>query len=304
MRRAFLCGESFEHRRGWVEDKLLALADVFCIDVAAYAVMSNHYHVVLHINARQADQLSDLAVIERWHQLFKGNLLSQRYSRGERLLKAEQDVLASIIDEWRQRLQDISWFMRLINEGIARQANKEDQCTGRFWEGRFKSQALLDEQALFACMAYVELNPLRAKMAKIPEHSHHTSIKKRIARAKTARQVNHPQQQEKSLMRFAGNPHQVMPEGLPCRLSDYLELVDWTGRIVRSDKRGAIDERTPPLLSRLNITGENWLTLSTQFEGRFGRIVGTLQHLKKACLALHYRRTPSMANCKRLFEST
>ncbi|MBL4782781.1 MAG: transposase, partial [Porticoccaceae bacterium] len=140
VRRAFLCGESFEHRRGWVEDKLLALAQVFCIDVAAYAVMSNHYHVVLHINAPQAEQLTDLAVIERWHQLFKGNLLSQRYSRGEQLLKAEQAALDRVIKEWRQRLQDISWFMRLINEGIARQANKEDQCTGRFWEGRFKSQ--------------------------------------------------------------------------------------------------------------------------------------------------------------------
>ena len=302
VRRAFLCGESFEHRRGWVEDKLLALAEVFCIDVAAYAVMSNHYHVVLYINASQATNLSAQEVIERWHQLFKGNLLSQRYCRGDTLLKAEQVVLDGIIEVWRQRLQDISWFMRLINEGIARQANKEDQCTGRFWEGRFKSQALLDEQALFACMAYVELNPLRAKMAKTPEHSHHTSVKKRITRARTAHQINHPQQQEKCQMNFAGNPRQVMPEGLPCRLSDYLELVDWTARIVRNDKRGAMDKNLPPLLSRLNITPDHWLTLSSQFEGRFGRVIGTLQHLKQACITLRYRRTPGMANCKLLFE--
>ncbi|MEZ0148233.1 MAG: transposase [Candidatus Reddybacter sp.] len=238
VRRAFLCGDSYEHRRAWVEDKLLALAEVFCIDVAAYAVMSNHYHVVLHIHTEEAEQLSTVEVIERWHQLFKGNLLSQRYSRGEILFKAEREALTTIIDTWRERLADISWFMRLINEGIARQANKEDDCTGRFWEGRFKSQALLDEQALFACMAYVDLNPLRAKMAKTPERSHHTSIKKRIAKAQTAHQINHPQQQEKSLMPFAENPRQVMPDGLPCRLSDYLELVDWTGRIVRDDKRG------------------------------------------------------------------
>jgi len=302
VRRAFLCGESFEYRRGWVEDKLLALAKVFCIDIAAYAVMSNHYHVVLYINASQAKNLSAQEVIERWHQLFKGNLLSQRYCRGDTLLKAEQVVLDGIIEVWRQRLQDISWFMRLINEGIARQANKEDQCTGRFWEGRFKSQALLDEQALFACMAYVDLNPLRAKMAKTPEHSHHTSVKKRITKARTAHQINHPQQQEKCLMHFAGNPRQIMPEGLPCRLSDYLELVDWTGRIVRNDKRGAMDKNLPPLLSRLNITPDHWLTLSTQFEGRFGRVIGTLQHLKQACITLRYRRTPGMANCKLLFE--
>ena len=98
VRRAFLCGESFEHRRGWVEDKLLTLANVFCIDIAAYAVMSNHYHVVLHVNAPLAEQLSDGEVIERWHQLFKGNLLSQRNGRGEKLLKAEQDALVAVID--------------------------------------------------------------------------------------------------------------------------------------------------------------------------------------------------------------
>jgi len=103
-------------------------------------------------------------------------------------------------------------------------------------------------------------------------------------------------------MNFAGNPRQVMPEGLPCRLSDYLELVDWTGRIARNDKRGAMDKNLPPLLSRLNITADHWLTLSTQFEGRFGRVIGTLQHLKQACVTLHYRRTPSVANCRLLFE--
>ena len=176
VRRAFLCGEdshsgrSFEHRRGWIEQRLLELADIFAIDIAAYAVMSNHYHVVLHIDTEQAQLWSECEVVERWHRLFNGSLLSQRYSRGEALTQAESKALAEVIATWRQRLVSISWFMRCLNEPIARAANREDDVSGRFWEGRFKSQALLDEKALVACMAYVDLNPIRAKRLVVDTH--------------------------------------------------------------------------------------------------------------------------------------
>ncbi|SBT18845.1 hypothetical protein MGA5115_03006 [Marinomonas gallaica] len=180
---------------------------------------------------------------------------------------------------------DISWFMKELNENIARQANFEDQCTGRFWEGRFKSQALLDEAALMACMAYVDLNPVRAKMTDTPEHSDHTSIKKRIHSAKQ-------NQQPKALHPFVGNPRKNQPKGLPFKLKDYLQLVDLTGRIVgrivRQNKRGSIDLSFTPILQRLNIPSENWLTIATQFEQHTFVAVGTETILS------NYYKTPAI----------
>ncbi len=188
VRRAFLCGQdsatgqNFDHRRGWIETRIRELASVFTIDVAAYAVMSNHYHVVLRVDADRAQALSDDAVLRRWTQLFTGPQLVQRYlseARGQ-MGQAECDKVAEFAALYRSRLHDLSWFMRVLNESIARQANAEDDCTGRFWEGRFKSQALLDEQALLAAMAYVDLNPIRAGMAESLQGSEHTSIKARL----------------------------------------------------------------------------------------------------------------------------
>ena len=303
VRRAFLCGvdstsgKSFEHRRQWIENKLLALAQIFCIDLCSYAVMSNHYHVVLHIHKDQAQSLSKHEVIIRWHLLFKGSLLSQRFQRNESLTKAEQTALDIQIERWRSRLMDISWFMRCMNESIARQANEEDNCSGRFWEGRYKSQALLDEAALAACMAYVDLNPIRAAIEKTPETSQYTSIKKRIHKAKTVMTPNHPNQQINTLMPFAGNPRKNMPHGLPFRLTDYIELVEWTGRIMRDDKRGYINNELSPILERLNIDPKHWHYMTQHFESHFKGLVGSAYQLRKVCQQLGYTRTPGIKPC-------
>ena len=275
VRRAFLCGvdpysqKSYEHRRQWVEDRLYFLASLFAIDICAYAVMSNHTHLVLHIDKQQADSWTTEQVLERWHQLHKGTLLTQQYLNKEKrpsMTPAMLDAVERIAAVYRKRLHDISWFMRSLNEYIAREANKEDECSGRFWEGRFKSQALLDEAALAACMAYVDLNPIRSKMADTPENSDHTSIKQRIEMAQQG-------QQPALLMRFAGNPRASMPNGLPFELKDYVALVDATGRVMREDKRGYI-EHASPILPRLSIDDDIWIELTHGFESRFGSAVG------------------------------
>lgn len=183
--------------------------------------------------------------------------------------------------------------MRALNEYIARAANKEDDCTGHFWEGRFKSQALLDESALAACMAYVDLNPVRAKMAKTPESSDHTSIKYRINAARVGKTP-------KRLMPFAGNPRQEMPQGLPFTLPDYLQLVDITSRYIHPNKRGKVEHSLPCILERLNIEHEQWLTLTTQFETCFKQAAGKVIHLEQYAHNQHLQRVQGRQSAMRL----
>ena len=248
-----------------MEDRLLFLSSIFAIDICAYAVMSNHVHVVLHVDVNQSQVWSDNDVVERWHRLHKGTLLTQMLARGATLSQGLLLTLDDTIAEYRRRLHDISWLMRDLNEYIALEANKEDDCTGRFWEGRFKSQALLDEAAVLACMAYVDLNPIRAKIAVTPETSQHTSIQTRLASIKN--------NTAPALMPFVGNPREDMPKGLAFSLKDYCELVDTTGRIIRDDKASHIDHQ--PILQRLGLSDEQWLTLTTKFEKHFCYAAGT-----------------------------
>ena len=245
----------------------------------------------------------DIAI--KWHQLFKAKEVSQNFVDGEPLEKHEQYQLDSLIDTWRARLQSISWFMKVLNENIARMANKEDDCTGHFWESRFKSQALLDEKAVLSAMAYVDLNPIRAAMAATPESSDHTSIKLRIEYWKNKANAANPEAsqgfQPESLLPFVGNYRQSMPHGLAFNLIDYIELVYWTGRAVRDDKRGAIPENVSPILQRLDISPKHWIELSTNFESRFKGIAGSVESVKQWCSKLGLTRATNRSNSEILY---
>ena len=143
-------------------------------------------------------------------------------------------------------------------------------------------------------MAYVDLNPIRANMAKTPEASDHTSIKKRIHAAKN-------NETPQSLAQFIGNPRAPMPQGLPFKLSDYIELVDWTGRILRSDKKGAIASNLPPIIERLGVEVSNWMQLTSAFEKNTKTFVGSETSIEHSALQLGYKRMPNRQRCKALF---
>ncbi|MEZ6041988.1 MAG: transposase [Planctomycetaceae bacterium] len=197
VRRAFLCGKDpltgvdYEHRREMIRQRLEFLAGIMGIEVLGYSVMSNHLHCVLRSRHDVVVTWSDKELAQKWWALCP----ARKQKDGSAAEPTEFEINAIKNDrqklkDVRIRLSSISWFMRFLCEKVARESNKQDECTGRFWEGRFKAQVLADDAAILACMQYVDLNPVRAKLAKTPEASNFTSAQDRIADAKTADEVS------------------------------------------------------------------------------------------------------------------
>ena len=286
VRRAWLCGrdeysgKDYSHRKAWVLDRIKQLSETFAIDTCAYAVMSNHYHLVLHVDQRRTVQWTQQDVVERWTTLFRKPRVIKRWEQGK-AGPGEIHLTEQLIEHWRQRLYDISWYMRCLNEYLARRANAEDECTGRFWEGRFKSQALLDDAGLLTAMTYVDLNPIRAGIAEVPEESAFTSIHERLEAWKlsTDRQRSEASWHNLTLLGFRDETPLDRP-AIPFSFVEYLELVDWTGRERRVDKGGAISAKIPGIIQRLNLDVGAWQA-SMQSRGKvFGRALGRLDRLR------------------------
>ena len=282
VRRAWLCGEdpltgcSFEHRRQWIEDRMLKLATCFSVELYAYAVMSNHYHIVLHIDPKAAQKLSDYEVAHRWITLtpptHKGEIDQFRFDAKVEALAGNAERLAVC----RRRLGDLSWFMRFMNEWIARRANAEDGCKGRFWEKRFESRVLLDERAAYSCMVYVDLNPIRAGMTTRLEKSEHTSVKRRIEGV--------AEDLPNSVLGAPLRPLNEVPvreaPRLEISLEGYLALVDWTGRMLRDDKPGAIPDDVAPVLAGLSGDSDAWVAGVLEHSAPHRRAFGHIDALR------------------------
>ena len=301
VRRHFLCGQDpltgrdYSGRKKEIQDRLALLAEVFAIDVCAYAILSNHYHLVVHIDEQTALEWTDLEVARRWTRLFTGPTLVRAFAAGQALSDTQQQVVRNHVREYRNRLCDLSWFMKCLNEPIARQANAEDNVTGHFWQARFSSQALLDEAAVLTAMAYVDLNPIRAGIAETPEASDFTSIQQRIAdwRARQARKSDRPSKQPESregtasldetivgLLGFAEDGDESPGGSIPHSTADYLELVDWSGRAIVAGKKGAIPDGLPPILERLSMRPEQYLAYIRKPKFGFANALGALEKLK------------------------
>ena len=310
VRRAYLCGwdaysgNSYEHRKEWVQKRVRELSGLFAIEVCAYAVMSNHLHLVLKCDPQSVWRWSDREVARRWVQLFPGG----RDSRGASL-SADPVVVGRFLEDpdrvqcCRKRLGNLSWFMRSVNETIARRANREDKCTGRFWEGRFKCQRLEDDGSIVACMAYVDLNPVRADLADCPEASKFTSVYDRLRGrqgrhrvAETGVWTSEGTREQRRMLKEARRDaetdlwlcpieHVFSRTGEPARnvdLDSYLALVDWTGRQMKLEKSGAVPHELASILERLDLDTDNWVRGVKRYGSLYYRVAGRADRIAKA----------------------
>ena len=311
-----LTQRDFSHRKTWLVDRLRHLAAIFAIDVCAYAVMETHYHTILRTRPDILATWSDSDVALRWLTLFP--LKDAAVPPADLQIRALADCPERIA-VLRKRLGSLSWFMGRLNEFIARAANKEDSLKGRFWESRFKCQNLLDDAAIAACMVYVDLNPIRASLAASPEESNFTSIQERI-RAWHNEMMNsdsvpgapsqnsQPASCNRNIQKLEDMTpiSNAIPEGVPCHsilppsscwlcpiqsdshrrgilpmtATEYFDLVDKSGRILRSDKRGAIHPGLAPILLRIGANPEMWSNTVSRFGSKFRLAAGLLSSMR------------------------
>ena len=293
VRRAFLCGrdrysgKSYEHRRVWVRRRIEHLASCFGIDVITFAIMSNHTHQVLKTRPDVVATWDDRTVAIRWLSI------DPKKRNGKPVQPTEAEINRILNDSkqvalLRRRLSDVSWWMRCFAQHISWRANREDDVTGHFWESRFCHEVITDQASLLACMIYVDLNPIRAGMANTPEESDFTGIKQRIddlrihlgkshfepgSRANSS-DLHTWERLDNVANEYSGwlSPIEIdemkdplgadaEPNGRRCSRKGvltmsvlrYIDLVDWCGREIRSDKRGSIPKDMSRILGRLGL---------------------------------------------------
>lgn len=306
VRQEFLFGKdhrskkSYEHRRTWIDEWTRDLARWFAIDVIFNTYMDNHFHLVLRNLPHLVEKWNDRDVIRRAIKIFpcKFKKLGVKRNKPTRAQLTKFTGDRKLVKEMRIRLSDISWFMRQLNQKIARRANAEDECTGHFFEKRFGSRAVTDEAGLLICGIYVDLNQIRAQEARTPETSTRTSAYQRL-KALLARRRRSPKaakfdgylcpintqgDQQRAGYSKAGvfGSARASDQGvLEMTVEQYLELLDWSGRQARRGKRGKIDPNTPPILERIGLNGDNLMTFVEHYDELFRVAVGGAESLAK-----------------------
>jgi hypothetical protein len=332
VRRAWLCGVdpvtgvNYEHRRVWIRQLEEALASLFAVDIEFHVEMSNHLHVVIRTRPDVVATWTDEEVVRRMLIINKLTQNLQGEVQEPSLGELRIGLLDSDLPELRKRLSSPSWFMKALRENIARRANESDGVEGAFWDRRFRLRRLEDETAIVICGIYVDLNQIRAGEAATPEESTHTSAFDRLAgwQARQAAAGSRVSGEELDArlpdgwlgeLTLQEGPHasaeanlrsrtgrRASDKGLlPLSLDSYLELLDWTGRQLRSGKRGVIPAHLAPILQRLRIRSDRWLELIANFDRWFHDFVGHVDRLQKAATRSGRKWLQGMQQCAHAF---
>ncbi len=309
-----------QNRKGWLERRLKELSEIFAISVSAYAFMDNHFHLLLRLDTDAAGVWTSEEVTRRWFRLFPPRGVDRKPIAEDQL---EEVVLKRSLDplwvaEIRARLQSISWFMRCLKEPLARLVNKADGRTGAFFEGRFKSIAVLDERALLTCMAYIDLNPVAAGVAGSPESASNTSLCARLEHvhrqrrtqdlgAATVSSIMASQNASKMEEALWLNPiedrrkHGSFREGLieTFPLGCYLLLLDHVSRMRREGK-ASLESEAADILQRIGATSDSWcVQIRSLMSGRcLGRFLASERGtLRTVAQKIGVRRVANLNGC-------
>ena len=292
-------GEVVKFRRGWVTELMQQMVAIVLIDIAFFATMDNHVHVIGRNRPGVGGHLTDREVARRWLILMRmrrngtwlvkppteeqiNRELSKKPQHGTRKpgAGAKRKRHHNRASELRERLADVSWFMGAFQECISRKINRDDENYGTCWSGPFKLDELADDAAILTCGVYIDLNWIAAQMAETPEESTDTSIGHRIAMLRQDGEAEdsagelvveidgwlcplelHEDRDVNDERHFTSQTGKRASDMgiLPMTLMHYIKLLDWLGRLMRTGKRGRIPKGLPPILERLGFDTDGFV---------------------------------------------
>jgi hypothetical protein len=297
VRRCFLfgvdpvTGKNHDHRKVWIEDQLKLLAANFGIDLLSFAILSNHFHLILRSRPDVVETWDDTEVARRWLMLCPNRKKKDRSPEEPNefelnSIRNDPDKLAMI----RTRLSNVSWWMRLLCQNIGTRANQEDEQVGKFFQGRYRAVRILDEETLLACSAYVDLNPIRAAMAETLETSEFTSVQRRVQalqKGDSSIPTNGTRvdlflspltidEKNDSIGACANNNRERCSDKgfISMSTMDYLELLEASARMVRPDKSGYTPSDVAPIFERLKLDPGFWRLQIQDFGRLFSNVAG------------------------------
>ncbi len=322
VRRAFLCGKDpftgkdFSHRRDWILKREEQLARLFAIEVEFHAELSNHLHLILRTRPDIARRWSREEVARRWLTITR---LAKCMSDGmpqpstekiEELVKDKKRIR-----KIRRRLSKVSWFMAILSENIARRANDEDECSGRFWGTRYRCRECTDVNSILLCGIYVDLNPIKAGEATSPQTARYTSAYQRMhSQSQRKNGKNRPDgwlgeltwqddtSTDEAIAFSSRTGRRASDKGLiPISLEDYLKLLNWSARQLRAGQRTTIPGDLESVLDHLSINEEAWLDTLESYEDAFCHVVGSPAEIRKAAERMGRRCLKGTSAGKRIF---